>query len=283
MNDINKIGLGFAAIYRRPWKLIILALYVPLAIFTWCNRSIVFDFIQITEGFPLYSVVILAIDIITALLLIMIFIKLIIIIGALNGTGGTSTVKTRKITLKDKRLVEDMINLLVVGRTNSGKSYALMAILYLLAEYRNAIITICDFKKSSFAIFADTPNFYGYEDVPRGIREFYKEFTRRLEANDEERNKQICVLLIDEYSALISSRDKKEADELMTMVGNMLFMGRSLGIVVLIGIQRADSVFFKAGARDQFAAVLALGNLSKEQKNMLLCLSLFLSYSITAE
>ena len=53
------------------------------------------------------------------------------------------------------------------------------------------------------------------------------------------------------------------------MVGNMLLMGRSLGIRVLIGIQRGDSENFMTGARDQFRAILGLGNLSKEQKNML--------------
>lgn len=46
-------------------------------------------------------------------------------------------------------------------------------------------------------------------------------------------------------------------------------MGRSLGVHLIIGIQRADAEFFKSGARDQFGAVLMLGNLSKEQKQML--------------
>jgi len=90
-----------------------------------------------------------------------------------------------------------------------------------------------------------------------------------LEANDEKRNAKKRVLLIDEYGALIAAQDKQAADELKMMVANMLFMGRSLGIVVLIGVQRADAEHFKAGARDQFKAILALGNLSKEQKMML--------------
>jgi hypothetical protein len=189
-----------------------------------------------------------------------------------NSDGDTSakpTKKCRTITIKSKWLTDGMINLLVVGRTGSGKSYFLALILYLFAKYRNANITICDFKKSSFAHFDKAPNFCGYEECPDGIREFYEEFEARLQANDTERNKQIKVLLIDEFGALISSRERKEADELKTMVANMLFMGRSLGIVVIIGIQRADSEYFKAGARDQFMAILALSNLSKEQKNML--------------
>lgn len=160
-------------------------------------------------------------------------------------------------------------NLLCVGKTGSGKSYALMVLLSMYTKISDLSITICDYKKSSFAHFEDTPNFYGYENVPDGIRAFYQEFSERLEANNEDRNKQVRVLLIDEYGALISAQDKKTADELKTKVANMLFMGRSLGIRVLIGVQRADAEHFKAGARDQFRAILALGDLSKEQKQML--------------
>ena len=168
------------------------------------------------------------------------------------------------------REIYDLINLLVVGATGTGKSYALATILGSVARFTPDVsITICDYKKSSFAQFEDTPNFYGYENVPDGIRAFYREFSERLEANDEKRNAKKCVLLIDEYGALIAAQDKQAADELKMMVANMLFMGRSLGIVVLIGVQRADAEHFKAGARDQFKAILALGNLSKEQKMML--------------
>lgn len=173
------------------------------------------------------------------------------------------------ISIEDNTICHEP-NCLVVGNTGSGKSYALLTLLGTYAQQNPDVsITICDYKKSSFAQFEDTPNFYGYAAVPAGIKAVYHEFQERLEANDPERNKQLKVLLIDEYGALISAQDKKAATELKTMVGNMLFMGRSLGIRVLIGVQRADAEYFHAGARDQFKATLGLGNLSKEQKNML--------------
>ena len=176
------------------------------------------------------------------------------------------------ISLNDELFANEFCklpNLLCVGKTGSGKSYALSVLLGIYSKYISDVsITVCDYKKSSFAHFEDTPNFYGYAAVPDGIRVFYQEFSEHLEANDEEHNKHIRVLLIDEYCALIGAQDKKAADELKTMVANMLFMGRSLGMRVLIGVQRADSEHFKSGARDQFRAILAFGDLSKEQKQM---------------
>ena len=175
------------------------------------------------------------------------------------------------ISHENSNLVDGLLSLLVVGRPNSGKSYALLSTLGAFAQFTgdDTSITICDYKKSSFAVFEDTPNFYGYKDVPDGIRAFYREFEERLEANDEKRNAQKRVLLIDEYGALVTAQEKKVADEIKAMVADMLFMGRSLGIVTLVGVQRGDSEHFKAGARDTFMAILAMGNLSKEQKSML--------------
>lgn len=166
--------------------------------------------------------------------------------------------------------LSNIINCLVVGATGTGKSYCMRIILGKVARYiPNVSITIADYKKSSFSVFEETPNFYGYEECVKCINDFYEEFKLRLEANNDELNKKIRILLIDEYSALLASQDKKSSDNIKNMIGSMLFMGRSLGIRLIIGVQRADSELFKAGARDQFRNIIALGNLSKEQKQML--------------
>ena len=174
----------------------------------------------------------------------------------------------------DNRKYEDVLcklpNLLCIGQTGSGKSYALSVILAIYARViPNVSITIADYKHSLLTSLAHTRNYYGYDKAVEGITLFYQEFKERLANHDPERNKRIRILLIDEYSALIGSQDKKSAEELKAMIGNMLLMSRSLGMKVIIGMQTAHSENFKTGARDQFHAILALGNLSKEQKQML--------------
>ena len=159
------------------------------------------------------------------------------------------------ISYMDDFIMQGMVNLLCVGQTGAGKSYALSVILAGLLRVNhgaNTSVTICDYKKADFATaFGDTTNYYGFEDVPDGIRAFYREFQERLDANDEKRNCQKRILLIDEYGTMIAAQDKKQADELKMMVASMLCMGRSLGIIVCVGIQRADAEHFKLGARDQ--------------------------------
>lgn len=161
-------------------------------------------------------------------------------------------------------------HLLCVGATGSGKTYALSILLGKIARYEGtAQIVICDYKKSGFGQFDGHNGFYGFTEALDGIDAVYQEFSIRLEVNNAERNRHKVVLLIDEYGALISSLDKKAAEEVKRKVGNILLMGRSLGVHLIVGIQRADAEFFRTGTRDQFGAILMLGNLSKEQKAML--------------
>lgn len=161
-------------------------------------------------------------------------------------------------------------NMLCIGQTGSGKSYAISLILAIYARMiPDVSITIADYKHSLLAVLDNTPNYYGYDSAFDGIKFFYQEFRERLAAHDLERNKQIRILLIDEYSALIDSLSRQDSELLKKFVGSILAVGRELNMRIIVANQTAHSEFFKTGARDQFHGILALGNISKEQKQML--------------
>ncbi len=165
---------------------------------------------------------------------------------------------------------EQQAHLLFVGATNAGKSYSLSVIAGRIALHiPSARFVICDFKNSSFSYLAGLPGYYGYTAAVEGIVRVYEEMQTRLALNDESRNRRMIFLLVDEYAALVMFHPKKEADNVKQMIASILMLGRSLGVRLLLGMQRADSEFFRSGARDQFGMILALGNLSKEQQGML--------------
>ena len=159
-------------------------------------------------------------------------------------------------------------HLLIVGSTGSGKTYSQRLILGKIMKYLpETKLTICDFKNEDFRDFEGLPRHYGYEKCVEGLNNFYEAFQRRLNKTDNSNSTRI--LLFDEWGACVVSREKKTADDMKSKLSTLLMLGRSYRTHVIIGLQRADSEHFKAGARDQFGAILGLSNLSKEQKQML--------------
>ena len=61
----------------------------------------------------------------------------------------------------------------------------------------------------------------------------------------------------------------KLANDVLGAVAEILMLGRGIGFGCWIVTQRPDSALFSNGARDNFMALCALSNLSKEQKSMI--------------
>lgn len=173
------------------------------------------------------------------------------------------------IDINDNAL-SSMDNCLIVGPTGSGKSYCSLSILCKVAKYnKNVSITIADYK-NSFKQFHGLLNFYGYEDAIKGIEKFDEELKRRIADNGNQAEPYpIRYLFVDELSSLVKSRKTKaEQDHILTMISNILRLGRELNMRIIVGVQKAQMSYFDS-ERENFKNIIALGRLSKEQKNML--------------
>ena len=131
----------------------------------------------------------------------------------------------------------------------------------------DAEIYLCDFKNIDFRNFADCPRHWAYEACDDGLTAFYESFQARLNGEDTTINRKFLVF--DEWAAFVLSHDKKSTEEVKNKLSSLLMMGRGVQHHVIIGLQRADAQLFPMGGRDQFGEILALGNLSREQKLML--------------
>jgi len=87
-----------------------------------------------------------------------------------------------------------------------------------------------------------------------------------MSGKDESRNQ--VTLFWDEYMANIlalqgEDKDKKSADRIapttMNKVSEILMMGRSIGIRIIISCQRPDAVAFPTGSRLNYGVVVVLG------------------------
>jgi DNA segregation ATPase FtsK/SpoIIIE-like protein len=157
---------------------------------------------------------------------------------------------------------------LVVGGTGAGKSYFLALFMAKIASHiQDSQLFLCDFKDIDYRMFADCPRRSSYENCFEGLSAFYDSFLSRLNGEDTSTNRKILVF--DEWAAFVMSRDKKTMEEVKTRLSTLLMMGRGVKHHIIIGLQRGDSALFPLGGRDNFSAILAMGNISKEQKLML--------------
>ena len=165
-------------------------------------------------------------------------------------------------------------HMLLTGSSGSGKSYALIYLLGMLAKDGTTKIRFCDFKNSEDFKFLSAYGRYYYGDcVYDGIMSYYSDF---VNARQNGIMNGYHLLIVDEYPAFISylcTRDKlektKRAAEVQSAIAEILMLGRGLGFGLWITTQRADSYLFEHGSRDNFMVICGLGRLSKEQRQML--------------
>lgn len=152
------------------------------------------------------------------------------------------------------------------GATGSGKTYALKLMCGKLVKYGKAKLTVCDGKGGGDFDFLRGCERYDAIEVTAVFNNFYQSFLARQKDEDESRD--IMCLLFDEWSAYLDSLDsKKEVEAQRKKLGQLLRLGRSFHVHVIVGQQRMDSTYFQ-GFRENFNIVIGLSNLSKESRDM---------------
>jgi len=155
---------------------------------------------------------------------------------------------------------------IIIGNTGSGKTSLLKLILGKIGIYiPDASVLLCDYKSQDFSFLRGEPNYYEFTRCNDGLEYFYNSFLSRQ--NGEDLNRSFLLLVFDEFMSFINMLEKKEADAARMKLSNLLLLGRSYNVHVLVSQQRADAEYF-AKARDNFGLVIALGNISKESAAM---------------
>ena len=162
-------------------------------------------------------------------------------------------------------------HLLIAGKSGSGKSLSARWYLYQMLHDRESRVYIADYKAGEeYEALEGSLSYASGEDAFQMVRDFYGFF-------QEVRKKRIRLsqhytIFIEEWFGLLTyveGRDKKLKAELMSMVGEILAVGRGLNFGVMLCVQRADSSLFSSGSREQFQCVCSFGRCSAEQFRML--------------
>ncbi len=164
-------------------------------------------------------------------------------------------------------------HILLCGMSGSGKSYHEQQILYKLALAEpDGIFYLADYKQDdSFAYLRGCPRYYGYKSTLEALEIVHKRLLTRQSGSASTRNP--VTIFWDEYMAQalsLISEEKKAAAVVMGKVSEILMLGRSLSVRLVISCQRPDALAFPAGSRLNYGVVVVLGAAVRSIYEMLL-------------
>lgn len=207
---------------------------------------------------------------------------------------------TIQLTEKTSWKFSTPCHLIICGATNSGKTYlATMLILdYLRIKGKGGgcDIYVCDPKSADLAIICRRIDLKKYgklqnlavseNEIARLLREVNDEMERRYSewfTEDEHSfgkmwtdidNAKPLVVIIDEFSAVLSVANPKVAKEITRYFNNILLKGRMVGIEIVLIMQRPDissnsNNGLTGQQRDQFGVRIGMGNMTSDARRML--------------
>lgn len=159
-------------------------------------------------------------------------------------------------------------HMVIFGSTGSGKTYLLKIVLGRIALHiPDAELVICDFKSDDdFSFLQCTSNFYRFEECMKGLDRAMAVLYERQHSLASDRH--FFCLVFDEWASFLNNLDKKEVEVAKKKLANILMLGRSFNIHVIVSQQRLDAMYF-GQSRDNFSVVFGLGTLSKESVEMM--------------
>lgn len=166
-------------------------------------------------------------------------------------------------------------HILLCGMSGSGKSYMehqLLARLILAERDWNGEYYFADYKgDDTFYYLQDCSRYFSYKDTLQALDIVHSRLLSRQSGQDSSRNP--ITLIWDEYMAQalnLLSDDKKAAAVVMGKVSEILLLGRSLAVRLIVACQRPDALAFPAGSRLNYGVVVVLGAVVRSIYEMLL-------------
>ena len=157
-------------------------------------------------------------------------------------------------------------SILVAGPTGSGKTFFVKMLLERLL-LAGAEVTICDFK--GFGDFRGFVKDYAIgSECDTMLAKYCADFERiRLQGVPDGKHH---VLIFDEVGSFVASKSKKEAEEFMRMLSNVIFMGRIFSWSVIWLSQRFDHQTLPVSLREQCSIKVHMGTtISPQSAGML--------------
>lgn len=152
---------------------------------------------------------------------------------------------------------------LICGMSGSGKSYLTNQYFarICLQGGSDSVCYFSDFKKEdTFIHLRECPRYYPYDRTIEALDIVYDIMHKRQCGEDKSRN--YVTLVWDEYMANILAllgTEKKKAEAVMHKVSEILMLGRSLAIRLVIVCQRPDASAFPTGSRLNFGVIIIVG------------------------
>lgn len=152
---------------------------------------------------------------------------------------------------------------LICGMSGSGKSYLTNQYFARICLHGgdDSVVYFADFKQDdSFVHLRKCPRYYPYDKTIEALDEVYEIMHKRQCGEDSLRN--FVTLIWDEYIANILAllgTEKKKAEAVMHKVSEILMLGRSLAVRLVIACQRPDASAFPTGSRLNFGVIIIVG------------------------